>query len=344
MRKKARTLVILAVVLVLCIGAYIAVTVYNNAQARKAADEAKAKVLWPDGRGAPVAISYTTEDKTLSFVREDGTWKVADNKDFPLTQASLTGLASALEHLTAVRTFDAASDLSAYGLDKPKYTVTADDSEGRVLTLRIGSETNGDYYAMTQDGGKIHTISSSVVDNLKPDYLGMITLDTLPSFSSTSIETLTVTDGTASLTLSQHKNKDDTYTWFVVRGDAVTAADEITVDASVGKTPEKLIDAAAKAVSYIRFTSCAAYKPDDAELKTFGLDTPRLTVRADYTVTTGTGLEKKTTKETMRLEIGAPLPDGGGYYARLPGSSQINVLATEKVEPLADALAALGQS
>jgi uncharacterized protein (UPF0333 family) len=57
MRKKTRTLVILAAVLVLCVGAYVAVSVYNNAQARKSAEEAKAKVLWPDGCGAPLAIS-----------------------------------------------------------------------------------------------------------------------------------------------------------------------------------------------------------------------------------------------------------------------------------------------
>jgi hypothetical protein len=244
-----------------------------------------------------------------------------------------------------VRTFDAASDLSAYGLDKPAYTVTADDAEGNALTLRVGSEYGGNYYAMTQDGGKIHTISSSVIDYLKPDYLSMITLDALPSFSSTSIETLTISDGAASLTLSQHKNKDDTYTWFVVRGDAVTAADEITPDPSAEKTPQKLIDAAAAAVGSMRFSSCAAYKPEDAALKAYGLDTPMLTVRVNYTVTTGKGtLDQKTTTETMRMEIGAPLPEGDGYYARLPGSSQVNVLAADKVEPLTAALSALGQS
>ncbi len=244
-----------------------------------------------------------------------------------------------------MRTFDAASDLSAYGLDKPAYTVTADDAEGNALTLRVGSEYGGNYYAMTQDGGKIHTISSSVIDYLKPDYLSMITLDALPSFSSTSIETLTISDGAASLTLSQHKNKDDTYTWFVVRGDAVTAADEITPDPSAEKTPQKLIDAAAAAVGSMRFSSCAAYKPEDAALKAYGLDTPMLTVRVNYTVTTGKGtLDQKTTTETMRMEIGAPLPEGDGYYARLPGSSQVNVLAADKVEPLTAALSALGQS
>jgi hypothetical protein len=343
MKKQARTLIILGVVLVVCIGAYIGVTVYNTVQAQKAAEAAKAPQLWGDGRGAPVTISYTTGDKTLSFKQEGGSWTVADNKDFPLNQTSLTGLASSLQSLAAVRTIDIAAPLATYGLDAPAYTLTASDSGGNSLTLLIGAENGGNYYAMTKDGNKVYTISSAIVGNMKPDLLGMISLDKIHSVTSSNTDTITVTSGSASLQLDKHLNKDNTTTWFIVRGDTFTAADEFVPAVPSEKTPVKLIEGAVSGLSSFRFSSCAAYQPTADALKTFGLDVPQLTVKIDYTDVTGQGtLEQKSTKGSVSLELGVQLADGSGYYARLPGSNQVNVLPLGAVTPLLDALAALG--
>jgi uncharacterized protein YpmB len=343
MKKKTRTLIILGAVLVLCIGAYVGVSVYNNAQAEKAAGEAKAARLWSADWSAPVSLSYTSGDKTLSFKLDNGAWTIADNKDFPLAQDSVTGIASALTGLTAVRTIDAAAPLSTYGLDKPQYTVTASDDKGDALTLLVGAQNGDNYYAMAKDGGKVYTIAPSLVTSLKPDYLSFIKLDTVPSTSSTNIETITLKTGQTALKLDRHQNKDGTYTWFVVSGDTYTAADEFTLNIESEKSPQKYIDAAVTALSYIKFSSCAAFRPAADALKTYGLDTPQMTVTVDYSNTTGAGtLEQKVEKGTASLEIGAQLADGTDYYARIPGSDQVNVLPASAVEPLGEALTAMG--
>ncbi len=342
MKKNTRTLIILGAVLVICIGAYIGVSVYNNNQARKTAEEAKAVQIYADGRSAPISISYESGGTVMSFVLESDKWFVADNKDFPLKQSSLTSLASTLNSLTAVRTLDIPPSLSAYGLDTPAYTVSAADAAGNTLKLLIGAQYEDNYYAMPEGGDKVYTISSTLVSSLDTDLMSLIALDTIPTLSETTIDTIKLSSSTSSLTLDKHLNKDGTTTWFIVNGTEYTAADEFVLPASAEKLPEKYVGNAVTAVSSARFASCAAFKPTAEELAAYGLDAPKLTVTVDYTTTTGTGINKTSESGTVILEIGGPLSDGSGYYARLPGSQQINVLSSEAVEPLIEALDAMG--
>ena len=345
MKKKARTLIVLGAVLIVCIGAYIGVSVYNNNQAKKTAEETKATQIYSTGRGAPVNVSYTSGDKTLAFTLADNTWYVKDNKDFPLDQAALTGIASTLQSLAAARTIDTPSALSVYGLDKPQYTLTAADAGGNALTLLIGAVNGSNYYAMTKDGTKVYTIDGTLIGDLKPDYLSMITLDTIPSITEATMTALTVSSGKTSLTLDHHQNKDGSFTWFIVNGKTVTSADEFVLPVKSDKSTGKFITDLVTGLSSAKFSSCADFKPASDVLKTYGLDAPKLTVKVDYTTTTGAGtLDQKTTASTVSLEVGTALSDGSGSYARLPGSNEINVLPATVVTPLTDALAAMGSA
>lgn len=340
MKRNTRTLIILGAVLVICIGAYIGVTVYNSNQAQKTAEESKSVRIYAGDRGAPVGISYESGGVLLSFVLREGKWQVADYADFPLNQSSLSSLASAINDLTAVRSFDAAAPLSTYGLDKPVYTVSAADDAGNALKLLIGARYEDLYYAMVEGGDRIYTISSTLAGYLKTDLLSMIVLDTIPSLSESDIDVLRLTSGASSLTLDKHQNKDGTYTWFIVEGTAYTAAEDYTLPEGAEKSAEKYVNGAVKALSSAKFASCAAFSPTGEALTSYGLDNPQVTVTADYTKTSGTGLDKTSESGTAVFEIGRALDDGTGYYARLPGSLQINVLPLAAVEPLLEAIAA----
>lgn len=343
MKKNARTLIFLGVVLVLFIGAYVGVSLYNKGEDQKKTAETQAAQLWSGGKGEPVTFSYTTGSATLSFVKNSGSWTVSDNKDFPLNQSTVSGLVSSLTGLSAVRTLDLPKELSLYGLDKPTYTLWAADDKGNGLTLLIGAATGDNFYAMAKDGAKVYTIPGTLVSSLKPSYLSMVTIDSIPNTTSTSIEAITATGGNKTLKLDRHQNKDNSYTWFVITGDTYTSADEVTLAAPSEKSATKLISDAVAGLSYMTFSSCAAYKPTGEELKKFGLDTPAIKVAVAYEDTTGAGTtDQKTTKGTVNLEIGAALQDGSGYYARLAGSNEVCVLPSTAVTPLNDALNAIG--
>lgn len=342
MKKKTRTLIILVVVLVVMIGAYIGVSILNNTQAQKTAAEAEAPKIYPNGMSAPAGITYEIGGKTLSFVLENGTWYLADDKAFPLNQSSLSSLAASLNGLTAVRDFDMASSLSAYGLEQPAYTVTVSDSAGKTLKLLIGAQNGDNHYAMTDSSSKIYTIASTLVGNLKSDLMSMIILDTIPAMSEASIDTIKLTAGTSTLTLDKHQNKDGTYSWFIVSGETYTSADEFVLPEGSVRTPEKYVSNAIAALTGIKFTSCAAFNPTADALKTYGLDASKLTVTVEYTTIEGSGINQTSTPGTAVFEIGAPLSDATGYYARIPDSQEINVLTTDAAAPLFEALRALG--
>ncbi len=342
MKKRARSLIILGAVLVVCIGAYIGISVYTNAQARKAEEAAKPVQIYGDGMSAPVSITYESGGAALSFILEDGKWYVADNRDFPLNQTSLTSLASVLSGLTAVRTIDAASPLSAYGLDNPAYTVSATDGSGHGLTLLIGAKYKDNYYAKTEGGDKVYTIAATLVSSLKSDLMSLIVLDTIPSLSESAIDVIRLKSGTSSLTLDKHQNKDGTYTWFIVEGSAYTAAEDFIPPEGAERLPEKYVANAVEAMSSMRFSACADFKPTGEKLTAYGLDAPQMIITVDYTTATGSGLDKTSESGTVSLEIGVALEDGTGYYARFPRSEKINVLPAEAIAPLNEALSLLG--
>lgn len=343
MKKRARTLIILSAVLVVIVGAYIGVSIYTNAQTQKKAEEAKPVRIYADGRAAPVNISYESGGNSLSFVLEEGKWLVAGDKDFPLNQTALSSLSSALNGLTAVRTIDTPLSLPTYGLDKPAYIVTASDSAGNALRLLIGAPYEDYYYALTEGENKIYVISSTLVSYLKPELMNMISLDTLPVLSESTIDVIKLESGISSLTLDKHQNKDNTITWFIVNGTTYTAAEEYVLPEGTEKLPEKYVGNVVKALASAKFASCAVFNPTSEELTACGFDSPLVTVTVDYTTTTGAGtLDQKSTSGTVIFEIGGALSDGTGYYARLPGSPQLNVLPNEAVEPLNEAFAVLG--
>ncbi len=339
MKKNARTLIILSAVLVVIIGAYITVTLINANKAKNAAAEAEVMTIYPAGWDTPAIISYDADGSSLSFSLEDSQWVYDGDQTFPLKQSSLTGLSSALTALTPVRTFEAADDLSAYGLDTPTYSVTATDSVGNELTLLIGSMNGDNYYAMKSGGSEVYTIdAASLIGKLESDILNMITLDTVPTLSETTIDTITLSDGTQTLTLDKYQERDGTYTWFVVEGETYTSTDDyVLTDGTKGSAV--YLTNILTALSGMSFSSCAAYNPPADTLGSYGLDNPSLTVTVNYTTTDTSGTE---TSGSAVIEIGTALDDESGYYAMLPDSGQVNVLSASKAEPLISALNAMG--
>lgn len=339
MKNNARTLIILTIVFAVCVGAYIGVSVNNANVEKKVSAEADALMIYGNSRSTPVKISYMIDGQTLSFESESGQWYNAVDHDFPLNQVKLNQLSSALNSLTALRTFDAPEDLASYGLDQPAYTLTAADAEGNAFTLLIGVQNNGNFYARTDGDDKVYTIDGTLVGYLEPDLLNLIILDTLPTLNEASISTIALTNGSMSLTLDKHTEKDGSYTWFIIEGSTYTSADAYVLSAESDISAVKYVSNAVSALGSLSFSSCVAFKPSEEALTQFGLDRPQMTVTVAYTSTDSYGSK---TDETAIVEIGSARGDSNGYYARIPASNEINILSTETVSLLVDALKSMG--
>lgn len=112
--KQGKTLLILLVLLVACLGVYLALRSYNQAQ------EEVDDTVYLTNLGEVTSLSFTgTDGSDLSFTKDGDQWSWNGDADFPTDQDALTALAEDLAALPAVRTFDEPDSLDAYGLDTP---------------------------------------------------------------------------------------------------------------------------------------------------------------------------------------------------------------------------------
>ena len=163
--KQHKTMITLLAVLLICVGLYFVMGVISEKQAEKEMEED----IMVTNLVSLESLEYTDGSATLSFVKEDGTWYVADDKDFALDSSMVASIEDALVDIMAERKLDGADGLEAYGLDEPLYTVTMKDENGKETTLYIGDGTEEYYYATVNEKAVVYTIGTTTVDALEFD-------------------------------------------------------------------------------------------------------------------------------------------------------------------------------
>ena len=104
-KKKGLTLGLLLLLLAVLIGGLFGLRALNKAQEEKADGETaeeKTYIVSRDIKSTDITeFSYQCEGETLTFVKEDDTWKYKDNKDMELNQSKFTTMTGSLAGLTA---------------------------------------------------------------------------------------------------------------------------------------------------------------------------------------------------------------------------------------------------
>ena len=188
MKKQTRTLVVLAVLVVACLGGYFALKGWNQAQ-----EEAEHTYL------AQLSdVSHITFDKDgleMSFTYDgDAVWTYDGDETFPLDGADLDAIAQLFESLEAQKVIREPEDLSSYGLDEPLRTVTAegqptDGESAASVTILLGDEVDGAYYAMVEgDEETVYTIPSDLFDKTDCTLLQLGQAEQLPSLKEENVE------------------------------------------------------------------------------------------------------------------------------------------------------------
>lgn len=76
----------------------------------------------------------------LNFIQTDGTWTLADDPDYALTQSSVKKMASTILEMQTAWTVTTPETDAAYGLDSPDVTAVLTFTDGTSLTVRFGKE------------------------------------------------------------------------------------------------------------------------------------------------------------------------------------------------------------
>ena len=311
--KRSRKMLLLLIALVLCVGGYYGVQLLGSDTA-SVTEETGTFALNSQTADDLMALSWAQDGENFAFTRADGAWSVTADPAFPLNQADVQSMADDLLALVGTRQLDGVTDLAAYGLAEPAFSVTASWSDGTNTTYAIGDETPfGDgYYLSLGQENIIYTIEDDIADIFDTTMNDLAVLETLPTV--TAAARLTVGSSLDIVKEETSRTINEGELWY----------DSLTGNALDVSKADELV-AAATGISWDELAEPTA---SDEALTTFGVD--------DSSATAITLYEGETA--AMTLLIGAQ-NDAGDYYARLPGSTMVYTIASSDVSALLTASA-----
>ena len=257
----------------------------SKAQQPKEADAAVQTALPPEGI---TALTLSDDAQVLRFRRDGDIWYWQDDETFPLDQASMPALLEAAAAMTAAPSVPAGDDLSAYGLDdaKTSLSVTAD---GETLTFTRGDQAaSGDWYLRCTEDGTVRTVSDDTVkvfQLLDGSIYDMAVLPTLPAITMDTLHTAAIT-GAGGVQINLR----------VVDGVRKVGSRDVTAETAA------LMDE----LSQLAVTACVDYDPAEGAAAVCGLDAPEAVLTLTYANAVGT-------EETLTVTVGLPIGDGDRY-------------------------------
>ena len=353
-KKKGLTLGLLLLLLAVLIGGLFGLRALNKAQEEKADGETaeeKTYIVSRDIKSTDITeFSYQCEGETLTFVKEDDTWKYKDNKDMELNQSKFTTMTGSLAGLTAKRVVEENLDhLSTYGLDAPSNVIhfkTADSE--MTLYLGIKNEVTGDYYLYVEGGSAVYTVSTYINDDFSTGLYDLLQAESLPAISQTELTGIELSVPNGHM-MALFESAGDTeadysgmYSWFLLKEDGIRIPMDETAQSDL-----------IEKVTSLTLGSLVSYEPAEEELKTYGLDAPAAQITVHYVKTYEEQAEETesvqstdaaaetaketseaktvTVNETLILYIGKQA-ESGDYYVKTSVSNRVSLMAQTTAE------------
>ncbi len=361
MKNRKKALIIAMICLAAAAVLYLLVVKMNQKEANSESDDSDdSLVISSVDSGQITAISYEKDGKSLSFIKEDGTWYDAEDKKFPVNQDSLTTMTNTLGAVSATRKLEKPEALSEYGLDSPVLTVRYTASDGKEAEFIVGdtNDAAGGAYLKISGDDAVYLVSSDFADSFNSDIYQLADMESFPTITSDSITDISVNSNGHTLEI---KNDSEGGQTVLENG----KEQENCASSSVSQF--------ISAVTGITFKSHVEYNCKD--LSKYGLDQPTADVTVDYTTTetvssgdsddsesanstddtkaasaesaaentsetADTGeTETETEAETVKvakqvvLHIGSQ-NDDGDYYAAMDGSKEVHVISADTIKEL----------
>lgn len=311
--KRSKKMLLLLAALVLCVGGYLGAQLLT-AQTAVVTEESGSFALESHTADELTSLAWQSGEESFAFTCASGTWSVTADPAFPLNQEDVQTMAAELLAIVGNRQLDGVTDLSAYGLAEPAFTVTATWSDGSATTWAMGDETPfaDGYYISLGHENIVYTTADDISAIFDTTLNDLAVLETLPTASSVTRLTVGDTLDVAQAGTSRTINAGET--WY----DSLTGA---ALDAS---SVESLVSAA----QAIAWADLAEPTASDEELASFGVDEASATAITLYDGDTA----------AMTLLIGGQ-DDSGAYYARLPGSTMVYTVKASSLSALLSASA-----
>ena len=286
------------------------------------------------------ALSWTGEEEgEVALTRTDESWALAADDTFPLDQTTVEPLLAALTDVTASQQLDSPESLTAYGLDDPELTITAETEEGS-YTFTLGDENDlagGCYLLLNGDESVVYLVDTGLRDAFTVGLYDLVDMEDLPDFDRVTGVTVAQTGGSLELTYVEDSSElswYDGFHWFLDDNGVSRPLDGNSVTDLYTK------------VTTLSWLSCVNYRADDTQREEYGLTkngvpTAAVTLTYEVTETADTGetdadsnavTEEQTTVNIFTLWLGSDTDEG--TYAMVAGSDMVYLIDTETADAL----------
>lgn len=263
--KRYKRVLVLLIILVAACALTFGVTRYQEVQEQIAASE---EIILDIPTSAVTALSWELEDRSFSFTRDED-WVYDEDPDFPVDAEEMEYLLSRFESFGVSFVIDDVEDYAQYGLEDPVCTIhITTATEDFEILLGSYSTLDQERYVSIGDG-KVYLVSSDPMDRYDVELSDLIDQDEIPVFDHAT--TISVS-GPSDYEISYQEDSDRAYT-----EDDRYYTDDAVLDPA-------LVEDYLSTVAYLDLTDYVTYKATEADLTTYGLDDPDLTLQVDYVI------------------------------------------------------------
>ncbi len=226
----------------------------------KAAEEAKKKTLVTFDADQVAGVTLTYPDREIVLTKTDGGWRLSKPVDAAADETTIKNLINAVATAEVKKTLDDTPDnLAPFGLDQPFATVTLKLKDKELPAIRVGktSPVGNSTFVQRADEKKVYLTGSAFHAGMDKQLKDLRDKQIL-QFNDADVRKISIIGGGHDLVLTK---SDDTWT--------LDKPGPYPADAGTVRS----------LLSSLRSMRATDFPADDAaNLGTYGLDSPRLTV------------------------------------------------------------------
>lgn len=218
------------------------------------------------------SLSWDYNGSSLAFHR-DGTWLYDEDENFPVSEEKINGLLEQFQAFRAAFIIEDVEDFGQYGLDDPVCTIRLSDGE-QTYEIKLGDYSKMDSQRYVSIGdGNVYLAKHDPLDEFNATIRNLIDHDEVPEFDQVTGISFS---GSENYSITYEEESTDTY-----REEDVYFAQQ---DGKNLPLDTERVQDYLDNLGYLNLTDYVTYNATEEELRTYGLDTPELTVAVNYTV------------------------------------------------------------
>ena len=234
-------------------------------------------------------LSWEYESETLAF-HKDENWLYDEDEHFPVNEEKINQLLENFQSFGVSFIIEDAEDLSQYGLSAPLCTIHIGlEEETYEISLGNYSEMDEERYVSIGDGN-VYLVKDDPLDSFDIELSDMIQHDEIPEFDTVTEIQFAGSENYKAVYKEDNKvtySKEDIY--FVKEGSKELPLDTENVENYV------------ETIRELNLTNYVSYDVTEEELKSYGMDSPELTVSLQYQAGDGEDEEEKEEKVVLRI-------------------------------------------